>query len=73
MSQSKKYREVYELYQLCSNGKDLKEQAVMERETWSHGGKTISGHVSDNSDIVSLHYDRRTDYRTLQLPVDCCQ
>lgn len=24
MSQSKKYREVYELYQLCSNGKDLK-------------------------------------------------
>ena len=28
MSQSKKYREVYELYQLCSNGKDLKEFCI---------------------------------------------
>ena len=28
MSQSQKYREVYELYQLCSNGKDLKEFCI---------------------------------------------
>ena len=28
MSQSKKYREVYELYQLCSTGKDLKEFCI---------------------------------------------
>ena len=28
MSQSKKYREVYELYQLCSNGKDLREFCI---------------------------------------------
>ena len=28
-------------------------QAVMERETWSHGGKTISSHVSRNSDGCS--------------------
>lgn len=28
MSQSEKYREVYELYQLCSNGKDLKEFCI---------------------------------------------
>ena len=28
MSQSKKYREVYELYQLCSNSKDLKEFCI---------------------------------------------
>ena len=28
MSQSKKYREVYELYQFCSNGKDLKEFCI---------------------------------------------
>ena len=28
MSQSKKYREVYELYQLCSNGKDLKKFCI---------------------------------------------
>ena len=28
MSQSKKYREVYELYQLCSNGKDLKDFCI---------------------------------------------
>ena len=30
MSQSKKYREVYELYQLCSNGKDLENSALMQ-------------------------------------------
>ena len=28
MSQSKKYREVSELYQLCSTGKDLKEFCI---------------------------------------------
>lgn len=28
MSQSNKYREVYELYQLCSNSKDLKEFCI---------------------------------------------
>ena len=28
MSQSEKYREVYDLYQLCSNGKDLKEFCI---------------------------------------------
>lgn len=28
MSQSKKYREVYELYQLCSNGKDWRELCI---------------------------------------------
>ena len=28
MSQSEKYREVYELYQLCCNGKDLKEFCI---------------------------------------------
>ena len=28
MSQSQKYREVYELYQLCTNGKDLKEFCI---------------------------------------------
>ena len=28
MSQSENYREVYELYQLCSNGKDLKEFCI---------------------------------------------
>ena len=28
MSQSKKYREVYEPYQLCSNGKDLREFCI---------------------------------------------
>ena len=28
MSQSEKYREVYELYQLCSTGKDLKEFCI---------------------------------------------
>ncbi len=28
ISQSEKYREVYELYQLCSNGKDLKEFCI---------------------------------------------
>ena len=28
MSQFQKYREVYELYQLCSNGKDLKEFCI---------------------------------------------
>lgn len=28
MSQSKKYREVYELYQFCSTGKDLKEFCI---------------------------------------------
>ena len=28
MSQSEKYREVYELYQFCSNGKDLKEFCI---------------------------------------------
>ena len=28
MSQSKKYREVYELYQLCSTGKDLRELCI---------------------------------------------
>lgn len=28
MSQSQKYQEVYELYQLCTNGKDLKEFCI---------------------------------------------
>ena len=28
MSQSEKYQEVYELYQLCSTGKDLKEFCI---------------------------------------------
>ena len=31
MSQSKKYREVYELYQLCSNGKGNNER---KRQKW---------------------------------------